>query len=274
MNNYNTILKNNYIFGPIKSRRLGVSLGINVLPIEKKICTFNCIYCECGWNNNDVCNAVPHELISYPKHEIIIAELEQNLIKINNTTKIDSITFSGNGEPTLHPLFPAIIYDTIELRNKYLPNTNISVLSNSTNLSNDAVVNALKKIDNAILKLDSANINTFENINLYNINNKKLDGTTKISIEKIIDGMKKFDGNFIFQIMFLRGKINGQIIDNTTEIEINGLINAIKKTNPKQIMIYPIDRITPADNLTKLDAHEMQKIANIIRNAGFNVLCV
>ncbi len=273
MDNYNNTLKNKYVFGPIKSRRLGVSLGINVLPIEKKICTFNCIYCECGWNTNEINNAIPNELLAFPKREIIKTELEQTLLKIDNNI-IDSITFSGNGEPTLHPLFANVIDDTIVLRNKYLPNTAISVLSNSTNLWNEAVINALKKIDKAILKLDSANINTFENMNMFNINNRKAGGSIKISIEKIIDGMKKFDGNFIFQTMFLRGKINDKIIDNTTETEIIGLINAMKETNPKQVMIYPLDRITPANNLIKLDINEMKKIADMIKNAGFSVLCV
>lgn len=273
LNNYGNILKENYIFGPIKSRRLGSSLGINVLPLLKKICSFNCIYCECGWNSADVCASVPQELLSYPKSELIICELEKKLIKLHNTIELNSITFSGNGEPTLHPDFANIISTTIELRNKYLPNTRISVLSNSTNLGSDLVVDALKQIDNAILKVDTANQQTFEHLNLFNINNKKPDGTTKLSIEKIINDMKKFDGNFIFQTMFLRGEMNGQIIDNTTEPELIGLLDAMSATNPRQVMLYPIDRIPPANNLIKLDSHEMSQIANIIREAGFNVLC-
>ena len=281
-----TILRTNYVFGPIKSRRLGSSLGINVLPIERKICNFNCIYCECGWNSNEINNSaintdersvtnVPPDLLSFPKKELIKEELESALINIkNNSIMLDVITFSGNGEPTLHPQFAEIIDDTIELKNKFMPHIQIAVLSNATNLGNDKIVNALKKIDKPILKLDSTNINTLEKMNMYSINNRQKDGLQRITIEKIIEGMKKFEGNFIFQSMFLRGKIDDIIIDNTTESEIMGLIEVMKETNPKQVMIYPIDRIPPAKNLFKLDNDEMEKIANAIENNGLNVFYV
>ena len=270
-----TILRTSYVFGPVRSRRLGASLGINVLPIKKKICSLNCIYCECGWNTDEINENVPQDLLSFPVSKIIKTELESVFVKIKNSSDvIDVITFSGNGEPTLHPQFAEIIDDTIELRNKYVPSVKIAVLSNSTNLGKEKIINALKKIDKPILKLDSANIDTFEKINLFGINNKKNDGKNKITIEKIIEGMRKFEGNFIFQTMFLKGILNNEIIDNTTDIEINGLIEAMKTTNPKQIMIYSLDRTPPANNLIKLNSNEMKRIANIIENAGFNVMYV
>jgi wyosine [tRNA(Phe)-imidazoG37] synthetase (radical SAM superfamily) len=269
-----TILRKSYIFGPVKSRRLGISLGINILPIEKKICNFNCIYCECGWNSKKINDNVPQNLLSFPRKEIIKLELESVLTRIkNNGEMLNVITFSGNGEPTLHPNFAEIIDDTLELRNKFIPNTQIAVLSNSTNLEKNSVIDALKKIDKPILKLDSSNIDTFEKMNMHGINNNKTNGK-KITIEKIIEGMKKIESNFIFQTMFLRGEINGDSIDNTTDLEIDGLINIMKETKPKQVMIYPIDRDSPVKKLVKLDRTEMKKIATIIENNGLNVLYV
>ena len=270
-----TTLRTHYVFGIIKSRRLGNSLGINILPIEKKICSFNCIYCECGWNSKEVNENISQDLLTFPAKEIIHSELEIALTEIIKHSKpIDVITFSGNGEPTLHPQFSEIINETIYLRNKYLPKTQIAVLSNSTNLHKEEIINSLKQIDKPILKLDSTNINTFEKINLFKINNNKKNESSVISIKKIIEGMKSFEGNFIFQIMFLRGSIGDEVVDNTTNLEIAGLINAIKETSPKQVMIYSIDRIPPAKNLIKLSNDEMKKIAMLIKNNGINVLYV
>lgn len=275
-----TILRNTYVFGPIHSRRLGTSLGINVLPTIKKVCNFNCIYCECGWNDK---NIIENPLdMTFPTPDEIKIQLENILHELSQSKKeIDVITFSGNGEPTLHPDFYEIICNTIDTRNKYYPKAKISVLSNSTMLLKKNVFEALIKIENPILKIDSANIETLEKINLQNIKNIFKDENNptlskrKISIEKIIAGMKQFNGNFIMQTMFLRSIENGKIaIDNTTEEEIQGLINVMTETNPRQIMIYPIDRETPAKNLIKLDTNEMQRIADTITKAGFNVMFV
>jgi wyosine [tRNA(Phe)-imidazoG37] synthetase (radical SAM superfamily) len=179
--------------------------------------------------------------------------------------KLDVITFSGNGEPTLHPDFAGIIDDTIAVRNEYAPNAKVSVLSNATNLLKPAVFAALQKVDNPILKLDSAIIETLNRINLPVHN---------ISIADIISGMQQFNGNFILQTMFLRGEHNGKSIDNTTETELKALLACLEATHPRQVMIYPIDRDTPADSLVKLSQSEMQAIAATISEAGFNVLYV
>ena len=286
-------LREKIVFGPIKSRRLGVSLGINILPTEMKICNFNCIYCECGWNSNDenICS----ENKKFPNKNEIKTQLENKLSELcKNNEQIDTITFSGNGEPTLHPDFLEIINDTVEIRNKFFRALNgatvkITVLSNATNLLNKNIFEGLKKIENPILKLDSANPETILKINLpskeiphqvrYDCKTVIADLTrnpltTKVSLEKIVDGMKQFNGNFILQIMFLRGEIDGQIVDNTTAEEVSGLIEIMKITKPRQVMIYGIDRKTPAKNLIKLSSEEMQKIAAKIEAAGFNVLYV
>jgi len=273
-------LKDMYVFGPVKSRRLGISLGINILPTELKVCNFNCIYCECGWNSNTVGDISDSDITikvlnsnptskKFPNKNEIKNQLENKLfeiVKSNNTpiTIIDTITFAGNGEPTLHPDFLEIINDTIEIRNKFCPTVKISVLSNATRLLNKNVFDGLSKIENPILKLDSAKSKTLEKINLPNIFSDNF-------IEKIVEGMQQFNGNFILQIMFLRGEHNGIFIDNTTVEEISGLIEIMELTKPRQVMIYPIDRATPAKNLIKLDAEEMQKIATQIEAKGFNV---
>lgn len=252
-----THLWTNYVFGPVYSRRLGTSLGINISPNERKFCNFNCIYCECGWNPNEN-NAVKAK---FPTTQTIYELLEAKLKDVvANNINIDSITFSGNGESTLHPQFPEIIDIVVELRNKYAPQAKISVLSNATRLHKDSIVTALKKVDNPILKLDSAIHST-----LIKINNPTF--IADDYVKKTIQAMKQFNGNFIMQTLFLKTKD----IDNTTETELNALINAMKETNPRQVMIYPIDRATPQKDIIKLNMDEMQQIGQIISQNGFNV---
>jgi wyosine [tRNA(Phe)-imidazoG37] synthetase (radical SAM superfamily) len=246
-----SILFHDIIFGPIKSRRLGYSLGINLLPIDSKICTFNCIYCECGWN--------PDKILStgFNKREDIYIALENRLIEIKeNNEPIDILTFAGNGEPTLHPKFPDIIDDVISLRNKYFPEKKIAVLSNATTLGNINITEALKKIDLPILKLDSAIENTFRLIN------KPSDS---FNFNEYINNLGNFKNNIIVQTMFLRGEINGHIVDNTTENELNKWIEVVKKLNPINVMIYSIDREPPAKKLIKIQPEELKKIAEILK---------
>lgn len=254
-----TILRNSYVFGPIISRRLGHSLGVNASPVENKICNFNCVYCECGWNNSSK--------QQFPTAQEIKQQLEEKLKEVKtNNIPIDVITFSGNGEPTLNPNFTEIIDETIKIRNLLYPNIKISVLSNATNLHNPEVLKALKKVDNPILKLDSAFDDTLNAIN------QPISKT--ITVEKIVSGMKQFNGNFILQIMFIKGTWNNKVFDNTTAKEINALLDIMKQTKPRQVMIYPIDRETPAKDLVKLDRSEMRRISKIIEEAGYNVLAV
>ena len=141
------MLFDSIVYGPIRSRRLGVSLGVNLMPTTAKLCTFDCVYCECGWNQ-----PVSHPQL--PTREQVRAALEYQLLTLD--VQPDVITFSGNGEPTLHPDFLGIIQDTCALRDQYCPNAKVSVLSNSTQLGRKDVVEALLLCDNRILKLDSA----------------------------------------------------------------------------------------------------------------------
>mgnify|MGYP003623344456 CR=1 FL=1 len=252
-----TFLFEGIVFGPIKSRRLGVSLGINLLPEGNKLCNFNCIYCECGWN------ALNNRESRFHSRAEVKSALEERLVTMKKSRdNLDTITFSGNGEPTMHPEFAGIIDDTIELRDKYFPQANVSVLSNGTLVHRDAVFNALKKVDRAILKLDSAIDSTVKIMD-----NPQMDYT----VAKAVERFKAFEGNMVLQTMFLRGDYNGQKVDNTTEEEVSKWIEVVKQINPKEIMIYTIDRDTPAKDLTKVPVEELEKIADRARELGYTV---
>jgi len=254
-----TILFDEIAFGPIKSRRLGISLGMNLLPYDGKICNFDCIYCECGYNKDRRTKS------PLPSRENVKSALEYKLKElIEENITLDVITFSGNGEPTLHPEFPEIIDDTIELRNKYIPEAKISVLTNATNIHKERVFNALKKIENNILKLDSAILDTVKLIDCP--------ASPSYTIQKQIELFNKFDGNFILQTMFLRGSHNGKKVDNTTETEISAWLEIVKATRPREVMIYTIDRETPEKDLIKVPIDELTQIGNKVEALGIKVI--
>lgn len=253
-----TILFHEIVFGPIHSRRLGSSLGMNLLPYDGKLCSFDCIYCECGYNKDF------RTKTKLPDRENVKAALEDKLIQLRkDNVAIDVITFAGNGEPTMHPDFAAIIDDTIELRNIYYPTAKISVLSNAMHAGKQTVFGALKKVDNNILKLDSAILDTVKLIDRPN--------SREYSIEKQIDLFKRFDGNFIMQTMFVKGSHNGKIVDNTTEVEVSAWLEAVRETNPREVMIYTIDRETPEKNLQKAPLDKLKEIARRVEQLGIKV---
>jgi wyosine [tRNA(Phe)-imidazoG37] synthetase (radical SAM superfamily) len=251
-----TFLFDTIIFGPVKSRRLGVSLGINLLPGRKKVCNFNCIYCECGWTQ-----PVESEGAYLPTRIEVYESLASKLqdMKINNQEP-DVITFAGNGEPTLHPDFPGIIDDCINLRNKFFPEARIAVLSNSTTISNPSIRSSLLRVDMNILKLDSAFDLTVAIHNQPRVN---------IKVDELIENLKQFNGQLIIQTLFLRGNFNGKIIDNTTSDEVNAWLEALKKIKPSEVMIYTISRDTPVGGLLKkVDIEELRKIAYEVEKLG------
>lgn len=248
-------LFDNIVFGPVYSRRLGVSLGINLLPNNSKYCNFNCIYCECGWTE-----IKKGEKIILPNREELTTRLTNKLKDLKGTVnEPDTITFAGNGEPTIHPDFAGIIDDTIAIRNKFAPKAKISVLSNASMLHKPKVVKALKKIELNIQKLDSGIENTF---NLINQSAKGL------SFDRIVDGLLAFEGKIIIQTLFLRGEYNGHFIDNTTPEEIEAWLKIVKKINPEYVMIYPIDRGTPAKDLQKIPEEQLNEIAAQVEKEG------
>lgn len=251
------MLFNEIAYGPIHSRRLGTSLGMEIMPLEHKLCTFNCVYCECGWN----------EPVNHPKlptREEVRVALENKLKSLSAEAGLDVITFSGNGEPTLHPDFLGIIQDTIALRDKYFPAAKVSVLSNSTQLGRADVVQALRLCDNRILKLDAATDEMMRRIDLP-VN-------PQLSVATLLKWLGQFDGDFTLQTCFLRGEHNGKCIDNTTPEELQAWYKAVDILHPKQIMMYVIDRKTPEENLSKISREGMEQIAAPLREKGYDVI--
>ncbi|MCU0474425.1 MAG: radical SAM protein [Bacteroidales bacterium] len=251
-----TFLFNKIIFGPVKSRRLGVSLGINLLPSTRKVCNFDCIYCECGWTNN---TDIKGEKL--PSRHAVYEALEKKLVSMKKKHHSpDVITYAGNGEPTLHPEFPGIIDDSIELRNKYFPGAKIAVLSNSTAITKPKIRKALLKVDSNILKLDSAFDLTVKIHNQPRVN---------IKVEELIRELKQFNGRLIIQTLFIRGTYKGKIIDNTTPEEIEAWLKAIEKIKPSEVMIYTISRDTPeGGDLAKVPLSELKRIAILVNKLG------
>lgn len=243
------------IFGPIHSRRLGISLGINLLPSDGKACTFDCIYCECGLNKDNI----PHE--KFPTRKAVREALRLQLQKMKDEqTPPDVLTFAGNGEPTLHPEFAGIIDDTIRLRDEFFPNAKVSVLSNATQIHRQDVFDALMHIDNNILKLDTISMPYI----------KMLDQPVSrtYNVESIISRMAEFHGNCIVQTMFLTGTYNGQDVDNTTDQYVQPWLEALLRIRPSMVMIYTIDRKTPITTLAKATKAQLDHIAATVQAAG------
>lgn len=245
------MIREKVVFGPIHSRRLGSSLGINLLPEKGKICTFDCIYCECGWNKdgrNDT---------KLPSAEKVRKALESKLQQCKNDgVNIDSITFSGDGEPTLNPEFPQIIDDTIALRDKYYPNSKITVLSNATMVHKPEVFNALRKVDNPTMKIDAPTNELVEKIN---------HPAPGYDIDRVVEALKQFHGDFILQTMFLKSKD----FDSSSPEVLNGWMDIVRLLKPREIMVYTIDRPTPEEGLQKFTVDEMRSFVLPLIDEGF-----
>lgn len=245
------------IFGPIHSRRLGISLGINLMPNDGKICTFDCVYCECGFNKDHH----PHH--PRPTRQEVATALEHQLQKMKaEGVAPDVFTFAGNGEPTAHSDFPSIIEDTIRLRNLYFPNAKVSVLSNSTMSIRPEVHDALMKIDNNILKLDTVDTEYIQRVDRP---------TGSYDVERIISSLASFNGHVIVQSMFMKGTSEGKSVDNTGDAYVKPWLQALKRIRPKQVMVYTIDRETPDPDLRKATHEELDRIAALVKEAGIDV---
>lgn len=249
-----TVLFHETIFGPVHSRRLGTSLGINLTPDDGKICSFDCLYCEAGFN------AQGHGTTGFAQRSEVARLLEERLKGMCDAgEKLDVITFSGNGEPTLHPDFAGIVDDTISLRNRFAPEAKVSVLTNSTRIADPLIAAALMKVDNNILKLDSAVDATVRLLDRPN--------APGFTVTKVIGLLRQFTGTGIIQTMMLRGDWEGNHIDNTTPTEVEALIEAYRAVAPREIMLYSIDRPTPARTLEKIPAEELRAIGEKIQLA-------
>ena len=249
-----TIIYPSPIFGPVHSRRLGISLGINLLPADGKVCSFDCIYCECGFNEDH------RPTLPMPTREEVAQKLEEKLKEMKAEGQLpDVLTFAGNGEPTCHPHFAEIIEDTIRLRNEYCPEAKVSVLSNSTMIHRQQVHDALMKVDNNILKLD-----TVDPIYINKVDHPN--GTYDVNL--IIERLKAFKGHVIIQTMFMRGECKGESVDNTGEAYVAPWLEAVKDIKPQQVMIYTIDRETPTQGLLKATHEQLDAIRDRVIAIG------
>ena len=253
-----TIIYPSPIFGPVHSRRLGISLGINLMPADGKICTFNCIYCECGLNE-DYRPTLPR-----PTRELVAEKLEAKLKAMAAEGQLpDVLTFAGNGEPTCHPHFAEIIDDTIALRNQYCPKAKVSVLSNATMIHHPKVHDALMRVDNNIQKLDTVDP-------LYI--NKVDQPVIPYNVDQVIERLKAFQGHVIIQTMFMRGQESGdrsqKSVDNTGEQFVGPWLEAVEAIQPQQVMIYTIDRETPTQGLLKATHEQLDAIRDRVIAAG------
>ena len=249
-----TALYNDIIFGPIRSRRLGLSLGVNLLPVESKLCSFDCIYCECGWNDEHPGRR------RFNVREDVREMLREVLGRmVGEGTPPDVITFAGNGEPTMHPDFEGVIDDTIALRDELCPAARVSVLSNATQIHREDVRRALQRVDNNILKLDSAFDSTVQLVN-------KPQGA--YTVERTVELLKLFEGRLILQTMFLRGEYEGQLLDNTREEEVAAWLRLVEEIAPRQVMVYSLDRDTPCKTLEKVSREDLLAIAARVEALG------
>ncbi len=255
-----TIIYPSPIYGPIHSRRLGLSLGINLMPADGKICTFDCVYCECGFNRDH------HTHTRHPSRQEVADALERQLIKMHDDGEHPNVlTFAGNGEPTSNPHFPEIIDDTISLRDKWCPEAKITVLSNSTFIGHEETRRALMKVDNNILKLDTVDPEYIRTV----------DRPTQPSydVKKIIENMKVFNGHVIIQTMFMKGCTSGPDgekipVDNTGDRYVKPWLDAVAAIAPQEVMVYTIDRETPDHDLRKASHEELDHIRDRVIALG------
>ena len=249
-----TALFEDVIFGPVRSRRLGISLGVNLLPVHSKLCSFDCIYCECGWNGDHAGTR------RFNSRDDVRQLLRQKLLAMADEGGLpDVITFAGNGEPTMHPEFEAIIDDTLALRDELCPSAKVSVLSNATQIHREDVRRALLRIDNNILKIDSAFDETAQLIN---------NPCGAYSVRETVELMKLFDGRMILQTMFLRGESGGRRVDNTTDEEVAAWLRLVGEIRPARVMVYTLDRDTPCKMLEKVSHDELLRIAARVEALG------
>ena len=245
------MMREELVFGPIHSRRLGSSLGINLLPTQGKLCNFDCVYCECGWNKDGRGDR------RLPSADELRETLEAKLTECRESgTPIDSITFSGDGEPTLNPDFAKIIDITISLRDKYFPDAKVSVLSNATRVFRQDVFEALRKVDNPILKIDAPTDELVGRIN---------QPQGEYHVEDVVSDLMKFEGNFVLQTMFLRSPS----FDSSSSEVLDGWMDIVRKLGPREVMVYTLDREAPAAGLEKFSVEEMRRLVKPLIDEGF-----
>ncbi len=251
-----TFLFEEAVFGPIKSRRLGNSIGINLLSTTEKICNYDCIYCECGWTNKT------HRKEKFVQTDVLFQELEGRLRELKqNKKEVNYITYAGNGEPTLHPNFLLITKIIFALRNQYFPNSKIALLSNGSTLNKKDTLTSFEFIDDCILKIDAGSQELYQLINCANVN---------LQLDDLCTKMETINEKIIVQTMFLKGSHNQVDFDNTIEPEIGKWMSRIAKIKPRYVQLYSIARDTPAKNLKAISKDKLKNIAISLAEIGIH----
>ncbi|MFN8207224.1 MAG: radical SAM protein [Bacteroidales bacterium] len=250
-----TFLFDSLVFGPVFSRRLGRSLGINLLPVDAKLCNYDCIYCECGWSG-----IADPEGMHYPRHQLVAHELERRLEEIlQHGEEIDAITFAGNGEPTLHPQFPAIVRSVNDLRNRFFPSAKTAVLSNASRIHLEEVREAVLMTDIHMLKLDAGSEETYRLLN---------GPPAGFSLERLMENLSLIRQGLVIQSLFVRGMVNGKLVDNTRPEETEAWLGKLRILKPEKVIVYSIERDTAADGLKAVPAGELEQLAERVRQSG------
>lgn len=243
------------VFGPVHSRRLGISLGVNLLPADGKVCSFDCIYCECGYNGE----RRSHQ--RFPSREDVRDALCAKLKEMADVgVRPNVLTFAGNGEPTLHPEFLGVIQDTIGLRDQFCPEARITVLSNAAEVLRPDVFEALMLVDNNCLKLDTVAQDYIRRVDRP--------VSPRYDVRRIIERMKDFRGHCIVQTLFLEGTHEGCDVSNTGEAYVGPWLDTLREIGPQEVMVYTIDRQTPSPLLRKAAPDRLDAIAARVRDLG------
>lgn len=242
-------LQNNIIYGPVKSRRLGSSLGINILSPEKKICNFNCVYCQYGWtniNSNDL-----SDTSSFISTADVLISVEKALFALSPSPNY--ITLSGNGEATLHPDFDNIVEGVLILRDEFAPESKTAILSNSMGVMDQKIRNSLSKLDERIMKLDCGDEH------LFKIYNRPVLPT---KLDSIVLGLSLLD-NVTIQTLFTVGEHG-----NSNEKQVDNWIDKLKVISPIDVQIYTLDRGYPSNKIYPVAFDWLHELEVKLNGAG------
>ena len=243
-------LQHGITYGPVQSRRLGLSLGINLLPTEYKLCSFNCLYCQYGWTKK-VTFAPGERLKDLPSVDAVAAALETALAELSRDHRtMDAISICGNGEPTLYPALAEVIVKVKRIRDRYQPRARVAILSNSSTVGDHAVRAALDLLDVKIMKFDAGSEEMFRQLN---------HPAAPVYMGEIVAGLKALKKIFL-QSCFVQGRVT-----NADPDSVAMWIDKVREIHPLSVQVYTLDR-EPADKrIEKVSRTTLAWIADAVR---------